>query len=65
MQRIGEDSVAIIDGDDKAQVDDINFAGTNNGMRRVSKVFRGEDLYGEIELKMIHRSRIAAIADKM
>lgn len=36
LQRIGEDSICIIDGDEKTQVDDINFAGANNGMRRVS-----------------------------
>ena len=65
LQRIGEDSIAIIDGDDKTQVDDINFAGANNGMRRASKVFRGEDLYGEVELKTIHRSKIAEIAERM
>ena len=65
LQRIGEDSVCIIDGDFDQQVDDIAFAGSNNGMRRVSKVFRGEDIYGEITLRKIHRSRIANIADKL
>ena len=65
LQRIGEDSICIIDGDAKTQVDDIAFAGLNNGMRRVSKVFRGQDFYGEVELKEIHRSTIGKIADKM
>lgn len=65
LQRIGEDSICIIDGDEKTQVDDIAFAGINNGMRRASKVFRGTDVYGEIELKQIHRSRIAEIAESM
>lgn len=65
LQRIGDDSICIIDGDDKAQVDDISFAGVNNGMRRASKVFRGNDVYGEIELKNIHRSAIARIAENM
>jgi predicted ribonuclease YlaK len=65
LQRIGEDSICIIDGDCKAQVDDIQFAGANNGMRRLSKVFRGEDLYGEVELQKIHRSRIAQIAENL
>ena len=50
LQRIGEDSICIIDGDEKTQVDDIAFSGANNGMRRLSQVFRGQDLYGEIEL---------------
>lgn len=65
LQRIGEDSICIIDGDCKAQVDDIAFAGNKNGMRRVSKVFRGKDVYGEINLKNIHRSKIAEIAELM
>ena len=65
LQRIGEDSICIIDGDEKTQVDDIAFAGANNGMRRASKVYRGEDIYGEVELQQIHRSRIARIAEKM
>ena len=65
LQRIGEDSICIIDGDCKTQVDDISFAGNNNGMRRASKVFRGTDIYGEVELRNIHRSRIANIAESM
>lgn len=65
LQRIGEDSICIIDGDCKAQVDDIHFAGSNNGMKRASQVFRGEDIYGEVTLKNIHRSKIALIAEKM
>ena len=65
LQRIGEDSICIIDGDAHTQVDDIHFAGANNGMRRASKVFRGSDIYGEVELKTIHRSKIAELAQKM
>jgi predicted ribonuclease YlaK len=65
LQRIGEDSICIVDGDYNAQVDDVHFAGSNNGMRRASKVYRGEDIYGEVTLKNIHRSRIARIAEKM
>ena len=65
LQRIGEDSICIIDGDCKTQVDSIEFAGANNGMKRASKVFRGQDVYGEIELKNIHRSKIAMVAENM
>jgi predicted ribonuclease YlaK len=50
LQRIGSDGICIIDGDCKTQVDDISFAGNNNGMKRASKVFRGESIYGEITL---------------
>jgi len=65
LQRIGEDSVCIIDGDYNAQVDNEQFAGDNNGMRRLSQVFRGSQFYGEIELKNIYRSRIADLAENM
>ena len=65
LQRIGEDCICIIDGDQKTQVDDVGFEGSNNGMRRVSKVFRGNNIYGEIELRHIHRSRIAQLAEDM
>ena len=65
LQRIGEDSVCIIDGDFNAQVDLIEYSGNSNGMKRASEVFRGSKIYGEVNLKIIHRSEIAAIADKM
>ena len=65
LQRIGEDSICIIDGDYNAQVDLSQYAGANNGMRRMSEVFRGQDFYGEVELKNIYRSKIAQIAENM
>lgn len=65
LQRIGSDSICIIDGDCKAQVDDIHFAGSSNGMKRASQVYRGEAVYGEVTLKNIHRSEIARIAERM
>ena len=65
LQRVSEDSICILDGDSKAQVDLSMYAGAKNGMRRVSKVFRGADFYGEVTLKNIHRSKIAALAQKM
>ena len=65
LQRIGDDCICILDGDSKAQVDLGLYAGSNNGMRRVSQVFRGEDIYGEVTLQNIKRSRIAELAEKM
>lgn len=65
LQRIGESCFVIIDGDDETQVDLPAYAGLNNGMKRASKVFRGEDIYGEVKLQNIYRSRISAIADKI
>ena len=64
LQRISENTKVIIDGDYHQQVDKDAYA-SDNGMKRVSEVFRGEDLYGEVELQNIYRSRIADIADKM
>lgn len=65
LQRIGEDSIAIFEGDDLAQVDMSEYGGTNNGLRKMSQVFRGQDFYGEVTLNNIYRSRIAAIAENM
>lgn len=62
LTRIGEGSQIIIEGDFTMQVDDKEYEGDNNGMRRLSEVFRGHDLYGEIKLNEIYRSRIAKIA---
>jgi predicted ribonuclease YlaK len=65
LQRIGDDSICIIDGDYNAQVDLNQYAGNNNGMRRMSEVFRGQDFYGEIELQNIYRSKISQVAEFM
>ena len=65
LQRIGEDSIAIIEGDDMSQVDLAQYAGNRNGMKRASEVFRGQPFYGEVQLQTIRRSRIAEIAQKM
>ncbi|MDT0160289.1 PhoH family protein [Bacillus sp. AG4(2022)] len=65
IQRLGEDSKMIIDGDFTAQVDSKAYEGRNNGMRRTSEVFRGEDYYGEVELPIIYRSEMAKRAELM
>ena len=65
LQRIGEDSICIVDGDYNAQVDLNQYAGNNNGMRRMSEIFRGQDFYGEVELQNIYRSRISQVAELM
>ena len=65
LQRIGEDSICILDGDSETQVDSSLYAGNNNGMKRVSEIFKGHDIYGEVTLKNIHRSQIAQLAQLM
>jgi predicted ribonuclease YlaK len=63
IQRAGETTKILIDGDYRQQVDSTAFEGSRNGMRRVSEVFRGREFYGEVELPNIYRSKVAAIAD--
>jgi predicted ribonuclease YlaK len=65
LQRIGEDSICILDGDSDTQVDLSIYAGNNNGMRRVSEIFKGHDIYGEVTLQKIYRSKIAELAQLM
>jgi len=65
LQRIGEDSICVIEGDNLAQVDMVEYSGNNNGMRRLSQVFRGNDFFGQVELQTIHRSQIAELAQYM
>ena len=65
LQRIGDDCICILDGDSEAQVDLSLYSGTNNGLKRVSAVFRGNKIYGEVELPNIYRSEIANIAQNL
>ena len=65
LQRVGNDCICILDGDDTSQVDLNSYAGSNNGLREVSRVFRGSDIYGEITLKKVFRSEIAELAQQM
>ena len=65
LQRIGNDSIVILDGDSNTQVDLGMYAGNNNGLKRVSRVFRGNKIYGQTTLQHIYRSQIAKIAENM
>lgn len=62
ISRCGNDSKVILDGDYNSQVDSDLFAGLNNGMRRVSEIFRGREFYGEVFLPKVYRSKMAEIA---
>lgn len=64
LQRVGEDCKIIVDGDYNEQVD-MDVYSVRNGMKIMSKAFRGESMYGQVELQKIHRSKIAEIADRM
>lgn len=65
IQRVGENVKCVIEGDDKAQVDLQSYEGKNNGLQRLSEVFRGQDFYGEVTLQKCYRSKIAATAELM
>lgn len=64
LQRIGEECKVIVDGDRLEQTD-IDIYENDNGMKKMSKVFRGEECFGQIDLKQIERSNIARIAERM
>jgi predicted ribonuclease YlaK len=64
LQRITESTKVVVDGDYDSQIDRDSYA-SDNGMKRMSEVFRGTDLFGEVELQQVHRSRLADLADKM
>ncbi len=65
VQRIGEETKVVIEGDDKAQTDLVSYEGKNNGLARLSQVFRGQNYYGEVTLQNCYRSRIADRAELM
>jgi predicted ribonuclease YlaK len=64
LQRISENTKVVVDGDYHAQIDRDAYT-SSNGMKRMSEIFRGDVLYGEIELQNVWRSRLADLADKM
>lgn len=64
LQRIGEYTKVIVDGDYHAQIDKGAYE-YDNGMKRMSEVFRGDEAFGEVELQNIWRSRLAEVADLM
>ena len=65
LQRIDDNTKVIIEGDDNTQVDMHSYEGSNNGLRKLSETFRGENYYGEVTLKKCYRGKIADKADQM
>lgn len=64
IQRCAEDTKIIIDGDRLEQID-VDAAKQDNGMAKASRVFRGSDLFGQVDLKTIRRSKIAQLAESL
>ena len=65
LTRVSEKAKVIIEGDFDTQVDARIFEGSNNGLKRVVEVFRGEPEFGYIKLQNIYRSRIAELCEKL
>lgn len=64
LQRIGNNCQVILDGDRFEQTD-LDIYENDNGMRKVSEVFRGEKIFGQVDLQKIERDEIARIAERM
>lgn len=63
-QRLGSKTKLILDGDYDTQIDSVVFE-KDSGMKRMSEVLRGTNLYGEIELQAVYRSKLAELLDLM
>ena len=64
LQRVAADTKVIVDGDRVEQLD-MEIYNEDNGMKKMSKVFKGTPVYGQIDLQNIYRSEIANIAEQM
>lgn len=65
LQRCGEDTIVIVEGDDKEQTDINIEPGKYSGIAEMSKAFRGASRFGQVQLKNIYRSETARLADRM
>ena len=65
LTRVSEKAKVIIEGDFDTQVDARIFEGSNNGLKRVVEVFKGEPEFGYVKLQNIYRSRIAELCEKL
>lgn len=64
LQRVGEDCKVIVDGDREEQTD-LDIYANDNGTAKMSEVYRGEDIFGQVDLQSIERCRIGRIAERM
>ena len=65
LERFGEDTIGVFEGDTESQVDDIYYENGNNGLRRLCQVFKGEPYFGTVALKNCYRSQISKKALEM
>ena len=65
LQRAGEGTKVFIEGDPTTQLDSWAYEGDNNGMLKLIEVFAGTEVFGNIHLSNIYRSRVADLAERM
>ena len=65
LSRASDNAKVIVEGDYKQQVDSLSYDGENNGLKRIIDVFKGEDIFGYVELQNIWRSRLANLCEKL
>lgn len=65
LQRVEQDVKVVIEGDEKAQVDLRAYKDKNNGLKRLSQIFRGQPFYSEVYLRNNYRSEISKTAERM
>lgn len=63
LSRVSSGAKVIIEGDYEAQVDSREFAGNNNGLKRVIEVFKDHKEFGYVQLQNVWRSKIAELCE--
>ena len=65
LSRVSSGAKVFVDGDFISQTDSRLFTGGNNGMRRCIQAFKGDPLFGYVDLPNIWRSHIAELTEKL
>lgn len=65
ISRLAEGAKAIIEGDYECQVDNKAFENESNGLKRVIDVFKGNEIFGYVDLPNVYRSKIAQLAEML
>lgn len=65
LSRVSSGAKVFVDGDFKTQVDNTLFSGENSGMKRAIDAFKGDPLFGYVNLPNVWRSKVAELAEKL
>ena len=65
LTRASSECKIVLEGDTEAQVDSHAFEGRNNGLKRIIERFKGEKLFGYVDLPNVWRSKLAELAEKL